>query len=611
MNDDRYNIVTTNTHYIYLFILFSLTFTYTYFFWNLPLSEDAGYYAFLSKAISNGITLHNDMPVTTNSLLLYITAGIFKLVGSTKLVFRLIYAVGYLVFILSMYQLICLQRSKHEAFIASLCAAVLIMIPHVMLDLGRNQIIWSLAMMMIGLYWVVCSRYYFVAGSSFAIAALMRETFLIVVVAMCLALAFNRLLTLPKRYSFHAIRPVIFFYCGVIMGLSINALLLTYYHAWNSYFADMLHSGVSFRYSHTFALKHIIKNISQFSHGFNHFYGAIICFAVLSYLFRTKLTLINWLKYLLLPLFFIEAVIVNRTTTYSIVPTLAVCSILSLYFWAECITFILTTSNHFIKRSLLFLVVTSMSLIAVSYHVPEIYHEYYAYYQIAKNDKAQSAYWVTERVKNIISNLPVTTKISTGSMYPLLFEMNAVSYAFPYLYDLTMPLNLFRPDVLKGQIISLNQQEADIIIFKTMTDFNLSHLKEEMINNNYIVIADFNAARESTVASYKNRILMSKQFFTAHYTHTYSRREKLNDSVITIKNPSVKAIIIGVRPTSEPCMLTLRVKNDIKEVSYQTNDYKTPAFYSLILPKSSVVIAQTQMCSKKADYLNIDVYERY
>lgn len=39
--------------------------------WNLPLSEDTGFYAYLSRAVMHGATLHNDIPVSTNSLAIF------------------------------------------------------------------------------------------------------------------------------------------------------------------------------------------------------------------------------------------------------------------------------------------------------------------------------------------------------------------------------------------------------------------------------------------------------------------------------------------------------------------------------------------------------------
>jgi len=608
---------TNRLDFLYLFILFAMTSLYGYFFWDLPLSEDAGYYAFLSKAMLHGMILHNDTPATTNSLLLYLTAGLFKIFGPSKITFRMIYVVGYVLLITSIYKLVSRERSQHEAFIASLLAAILVMIPHIMLDLGRNQIIWCLAMMMIGLYFKLNDRNNFIAGFCFAIAALMRETFLVVLVSMVIILAIKILLNLRNKNRDVFLKVFIHFFTGAVFGLFINVVLLSYYHSWEHYLTDMLTSGVSFRYKHPFAIKHLRNNLHEFHYGFVHYYCPIIMFGILSYFFPAKgYSLINWLKYLFLPIFFIEAVIVNLTQTYSIAPILVVCSILTVYFWSEL--FKLTLRNLIFKGKskyyALFFVLLLYSMITFPYYIAQIYSNYHDYYELLEKRHIQVSNWSTERVKKIILNLPKTGNISAGSMYPLLFEISTpVQYNYPYLYDLSAPENLSRPKLAEAQQLAIDRQDPDIIILKGVKDLFYYQLKSvygyNPIKKHYIIVADFGLSDASTLRPYKNRVLISRRFFHRYFYHDHSFHQQYVDPFIKVTNNNDQAIIARIASDPMSCITGFQLTNGVSQVTFNANDYLTQELFTLILPHSTAIIKKVHSCSQRIKHVSIDIYK--
>lgn len=594
--------------FMYILILSILTFFYIYSSWHVPFSEDSGYYAFLSKEMLNGMVLHNDVPATTNGLLLYFTAAIFKLFGATKITYRLIYACGYILLISSIYNLVRSSRSRHEAFIASCLCAILITIPSVYLDLGRNAIMWSLAMIFIGFHYKLQHDNHFVLGFLLAIAALIRETFLCVAIAYGVILLIRTIVLSIKENRIIISKALLTFGSGVILGLSINVIILSYYHSWNSYFFDMLHSGVSFRYKHPFALKHIKNQLAELHYGFSHFYSPIILFALFSYLFPTKNTLINWLKYFFLPLFFIEAIIINRTTAYSIIPMLTVCGILTTYFWFELINKVRIEKKYRFYMMMFFVIAYSLSV--TPKYINNIYDDFSGFYNIsARSKNAETKNWATERVATIISNLPTTPNISTNSMYPLLFEIKAsVDYRYPYLFDLSAPDNLSISTLKTAQKSAIFQQIPDILVVKN--DPPYPPIKDETQNpiyNRYISIADFNESEETTVTKYTTRVFISNLFFHKNYYLSKPITNAIFYPGMNIPNIESNAIIARVTSTPEYCIKAYQLINGLSQATLHTYDAKSPALYALALPNSVIQIKKMKRCDSK---LNINIYSR-
>ncbi len=589
----------------YLFVILIITSLYVVLFWNLPLSEDAGYYAFLSKIMSQGAVLHNDIPATTNSLLLYLTTAAFKIFGDTKFIFRMIYALGYLLLIAGVYKLVSKQRSLHEAFIASLLCAVLVMIPHVMLDLGRNQIIWCLAFIVIGFHLKLNLHKNFFSGFCFAISALMRETFLIVLVALSIVLFFQIMINRKNEQRSDLIKEYIYFISGACSGLFINVLLLTYYHSWGSYFIDMLQSGVSFRYKKDALITSVLQNLHQFKYGLRHYYRPFIIFSALSYYyFPKKGSLIFWVQYFLLPIFFIEAVVINRTQTYSIAPMLLIFAILSSYFFVKVYENILRARIKLFWKYLFGVFVICIMILMRPYFY-DMYSNYHSYYVLlALTDKKQTNNWVTDRVENVITALPPTKKMAVNSMYSLLFEINEpIEYGFPYLYDLSAPNNLGRKILAEAQIKAIAQQDIDIVILKDAQKTPTKDFKE------YITIADFPKSQASTIQPYKNTILLSRQFFKRYFYKTLSFRHHDLNHVIRISNDKSEAMLIRIKTSSIHCLAGLRVKSGLSQISYDPDSYKNAELFSIILPHDTAIIDQGKLCHRENSFIDVDLYK--
>jgi hypothetical protein len=604
-----------HTDFIYPLLLLGVTILYIYLFWNLPLSEDSGYYAFLSKEMLHGMVLHNETPAMTNSLLLYITSSLFKIFGTTTLTFRMIHAAGYVLLTLSIYALIKKQRSAGEAFAGSLVCAIVIMLPHIMLDLGRNQIIWSLTLIILGMHVKFNYHKNFWFGFCLAIAALMRETFLIVLAAFAAVQLIQVMVESSNRRQH--LHEFFIAMCGAAIGLSINAAILTYNHSWSAYLNDMLHSGVSFRYHHTFAIKHLLKNLRQFSIGFHTYYQPLVWFALMSYFFTApKSSIINWIKYLLVPIFFIEAIVVNRTQSYSVAPLIVACSILSAYFWAELIKRSYTASPEEKRaRYACCALIVIVTLATVPTYVINIFNAYYET-GLINYKRINESHWTTERINYFIVHLPVTSQISSNAMYPTLFELpSVIEYHYPYTYDLSAPANLARPIIGIDQKANIMEQGPDVVILKAMAETNyytpINELPPYPLNDHYLIIANFDPSEAFIMTTYKNRILISRRYFNAHYQATNTPINQHYANGMQITNNETQAIIAHVTTSPAACIKNLQLKNSLSQVTYDKHDNVKLELYSIVLPKCSLTIEQTHTCQTAArPEIKIGLYKR-
>ena len=312
--------------------LFILLFFYliAWNFWlYMPISEDAGFYGFIAKSVSGGAVLHKDIPIASNSLNIYILALIMKLFGSSLILFKIYHLFFSIALSIVVYFLLKRPFLPIFALVGSLCTGIILHLPHVMLDLGRNSIIVSLFLLFFGVYYYLYSSNklkYFYFGILVGLSALVRETFL----TISLFIIAGLFIELYKKKC-NAL-DVKYFFFGFLLALSINALLLTVYGTWGGYLNDMLHSGVDFRYSEgVFSYNRIFDNLNVWRYGFERYYSSVIVLALISYLFSDNDKLFFYCKFILAPAFVFEALIINKTASYSVQPLLVVSIILSIY----------------------------------------------------------------------------------------------------------------------------------------------------------------------------------------------------------------------------------------------------------------------------------------
>jgi hypothetical protein len=179
-NDPSHRWVTVFGHIV---LLSTLTLIYILAFWNLPMSEDAGYYALLSKYIAEGGVLHRYLPASTNSLWIYITSFIFKLTGPNLDVYRTIHSCSFILLVQLTYYLVSISKNLTVGFIAALLSLFFIGIPDITLDLGINYIWWSLCFILLGLISKIRFESDFFFGFFWGLAAITRETFLLLGIA--------------------------------------------------------------------------------------------------------------------------------------------------------------------------------------------------------------------------------------------------------------------------------------------------------------------------------------------------------------------------------------------------------------------------------------------
>ncbi len=600
-----------NIDYVYLFILLFVVLTYAYLFRNISLTEDAGYYAFQSKEIMYGMVLHNDVPITTNSILIYITAFIFKLFGAGVSVYRAVHTVGCFILIYAIFKLVRHERSCHEALLAGILSLVFITIPYISADLGMNQIMWCLALILFGFYQKISHGGELLFGLMLALASITRETFAVVLVGYALVRLFVLIKSNKSNQLILNRMLLIKFMSGAIIGLLVNLLILLYYRSLHNYFIDMLHSGTSFRYQAGFlSIERISANLSSLAWCYDRFYCPIALFACLSYVMTSKnYPVIQWIKYFFVPLFLAEALLINQTANYSIIPTLVMGIILSIFFWTECykniVNFIKnesTTKLGKLRKALyiaLFVIFFFCSVLLSLHAVRNIRLSFSNFYQVLDQNYSSNRNLVTERNLSVLEDLPRTSKISANAMYPVLFSLHGpIDFQYPYMFDLTAPDNLNLSSLKRDQWDHLSNQVSDILILKSKFDYLPdSDEFQKIVNSNYILIADFDKAdRFTTVDQYKNRIYISKNYFNKNYVSVRLHKLKLSQASFRMDNRSPSVLIARFSMSPSSCMKNSEISNKLSNIMIAGLPNTSAYGYSIIQPYSSILVSNVGAC---------------
>jgi hypothetical protein len=599
--------------WLYLAILVGMVILYCVLFWHLPLSEDAGFYGYLSRAVANGMTLHRDICLSsTNSMGIYVTALVFKIAGASFDLYRLAHAMGLFFLVLTVYFVASKDARYGRGLLAASLAGVFCVLPHTVLDLGRNYIVWATGFVLAGVA-VQSSdikRKEIFSGVLLGMAALIRETFVLAGIGLFVC-EIGRLLFHKGERREASSAALLVFGAAFVLTLSLNAVILTYYGTWDGYFRDMLQSGTAFRYeSGLLDPDRIADNLSQLRYGFNHYYYPVLLLAGFSYFFAAKDRFVSYLQYLLIPVFIVEAVVVNRTSEYSIIPIMVFASILTGYFLFE-LKDRLTRSGRLrvltLKVATLTLAVLFLAVGIVDCGVSTLV-QFRDYYHVARemhNTKLADSSEHTSRILYAASLLPNDT-VSTVSEYPFLFLADKFYGTNPFVEDLTASANLNRPDLWEAQLDYLKRTPTDLLISKTTNSY-LSKWTDlgQIIDKNYIMVCDFPFAAGST--AYKERILLSRDAFDACYT---LRDEETAEAPFEGFNDLDEAIIVSVI-TSVPEDIGLYcISTKLSKTQYAEEYTSDLAAFSLVAPQSGFKIESPTETSLMNRQFQIRYYTR-
>jgi len=596
--NNKFLISSKPFHLIILFFSYAIFWNYWIYF---PLSDDGAFYGFMAKSLLGGSILHQDIPISTNSLNIYVLAFFMKLFGSSVVSFK----IYHLIFSISLTCIIYLILRKNflpiVALIASLVVGMFLHIPDIMLDLGRNPIMISLFLLFLGIYYYFCSKNkfrYLYFGALLGLSAIVRETFLFVALIIFLDLFINFYRGKCKSSD------IKLFLFGFAITLSINALILSFYGIWAEYFHDMLFSGVNFRYSEGFlSFNRILGNINVLKYGYNNYYGFLVLLSSVSYIFKGDDKIFSYFKFVLVPAFLIEAIIINSTVTYSIQPLLILIVVLSFY----TIKYIINAANILnISEKVKKINISKTSFFLLLYlflffqsNTINIVTNYLAYNKIAlanKHNKLINAN--PNRILDIINRIDHKS-ISTHSQYPTLFS-SKISYKtkWPFMEDLSSGNNTGNKKIWTDQLEKLNSTNPpNLYIDKTTTNSFISKETQfgNILDNNYIEIARFakiddgwkHTARENR-RNARDRILLSKQYFNSSYKLISKSNISIDDvgSAFKYNNIYDEPVIIKIIPSVAGCEIGLSAQSAFSEIEFQKSLSSENYIYNFILPKN-------------------------
>jgi hypothetical protein len=598
--------------WLYPAVLIGLFIFYCVSFWHLPLSEDAGFYGYLSRAVANGMILHQDVWFSSNSIGIYVTALVFKIGGASFDLYRLVHAIGLFFLVLTVYCIASRDKRYARGFLAAVLAGVFCVLPHIILDLGRNYIVWATGFVLAGFAMqsgnIKNKEIY--SGVILGTAALIRETFVLAGIGLLVS-EIGRLAFRKWHKEAVSYRAIFAFCAAFLLTLSLSALILTFYGTWGGYFRDMLQSGASFRYeSGILDPDRIADNLSQLRHGFSNYYYPILVLAMLSYFIRNKDSFVSYVKYLIVPVFLVEAVVVNRTTEYSIVPTLVFASILSSYFvfefkdiLARCLSLrVLTFKAILLASAMLFLAV---GIVNCAVRTSREFRAYYDYAQDMSNTKLSDSAEHTNRILYVASLLPNDT-VAAHSEYPFLFLSKKFYGTDPFVQDLSASANLNRPDIWEAQLDYLERTPTDLLVSKTTGSY-LSRWTDlgQIIDKNYVAVCDFPFAGGST--AYKNRIFLSRRAFTASYTLW---KEETAETPSKGFNDRNDAIIISLSTPIAEDIKSCSIAAELSLIQYAEEYTSHLELFSLVPPGSEFQIESVNGTDPTSQQLRIKYYVR-
>lgn len=557
------------------------------FIQNFPISEDAGYYAFMSKVVANGATPHVDFPISTNSLSIYFNAMVFKIFGSTLYVYRCITAMFAFCATISLYYVGRINFNRLESAIFALLSLLLLANPHSNLDFGRIQsfqVITFLALSLI--LFKENSKRLMLSGFLLGVASLIREPVLIVAVVMLLSY-------MVAGRNFNIPFPRLHLVAGFIAALSINAIILTAYSSWTEYLNDMLGGGTSFRYQNGFlSIQRISENLSHVEYLYNQFLIPIFLGALLAYFIDTNERSSVWVKFVVLPVVTFEALFINRTFEYSFYLLIPVLLWLTLWLIKKLSHDICNLKANFGEYNIRSLLLISCLMLAFPY-LKNIYNIYKDYNKLAIQNISELKKLDPYRIVHFLNSVEHST-IAAYSQYPLIFLSNKNYEAkYPYLEDLSAAGNMGRPDLWdKSLFVIGSETRPDVIVDKTTGSFlSKGTTYGALLDKNYTNVAYFDLPKSSpAIMPYKHRLFVSNDFIETKYNKTQLNLDLSTGDFRPPPELSAPYMIqvVSTDPAGQ-CIKKVTMKVDDSQMSWR-NEYTSNQSLTSLVPTGSSVI---------------------
>lgn len=483
----------------------------------LPVSEDFGYYTFIAKSISFGWVLHKDIPISTHSLMLYIVSLVYKW-GWGVYVVKVFYAILFYFFALMLYLTIryCVGVGWFAAIISAFLGVFIYLNPYHNLDIGRNYIFISNALVMAALLIMPPSKY--VNGKMpviktilfvvfLSLAFMIRETFLFIVAPIYLYYIFFFIKN--NRY-----RDILLIVLSLLVIIMIYIIYISYTGGLSGFISDVRGSGKAFRYGDkgVFDVGRILVNVDQVKYGYERFWGVIFFVSLFPFFRSTSANMFLWKIYYLSSIFTI--LVIDTTREYHIqyvfpaIIVLAVSSILSFYKEDRIDDEKVITS--FSSFAVIFV------FVGISSNIINTFNAYGASARMLRKITI---------VKGIVyagmpyDLLPLTNSLvekwsnyGVYSNYPLLsLSFIRPDWSYPYLQDISAHANMGRPESFEAVMSQIQSEKVDIYVDKTVESY-LSQWDEfgKILSEKYVSFAFYDTRDGGGTAPYKIRFMIRK-----------------------------------------------------------------------------------------------------
>lgn len=581
------------------------------YFINIPLSEDTGLYAYLSKIVAYGGTLHKDVIFTSNSPFIYLHGYImdfFNLHQSLTFI-RSIHFFYMIMLLFSVY--LITRLLKFNGLISAVCVTTLgiyINFPNIGLDLGRNYINPATAFFLFSIFFLFgdteVRKKYFLVGFFAFLSAITRETFLIYYLLIAaFILLYEKEIDKKKIY--------LWFVLGSSIPLLINVFTLTSYNTWEEYLKTMIGPAVDVRYK--------LSIFDKLIHTYNKLYGTFYLYY--SWIFsslliigvKNKPKIINFFL-IFIPFAIFEISIINKTAIYTIIPLIS--ALIILFFYTVNLLYLELKSESFFSikkissshnRLISFITFFIALMILLIFKQPlNVFNQYQNYYNFTNTENAQGNPNLLLQITNTIPHKTV----STNSQFPFLF-LSEVPYiqGYPYLFDIAASRNLRDDKLGKDAINALINNPPDIHIGKTTTSY-LGYKSKlgSILNNNFIIILASYQNMPGVMPNYKSRISLSKNNFKKHFESAQIIKCSSNYKQECIyNNATLKSEIIRLTTTKKDCLEQVSITNTNISQTYDKVSQSESEIYSVVLPNSKSNINFSGM---NCNEVNIEVFKQ-